>query len=147
MTQPVSERWPALFADAESMAERYQDRGWEPTVLDPEQCGIDDTEPPGLRVTVPADDHEVVDEAVKTGPFDTSHVYRATDEETGQFLVAVEARTQERAVVVPVAVAPEDLETLETRVAGTGSMHTHVDSAGGEERVTFSHDDPSLFFD
>lgn len=139
--------WPDLAADARGLGRRYEEADWRSLLLEPTSCGIDTGERPGVVATVPAGPYESVDDAVGTGPFGTSHVLWTETGGHRQYLIAVEARTQELVVVVPVVLARDAVSSLRERVAEMGSIHTHIEPPAGDRRVTVSHADPSLFFD
>jgi hypothetical protein len=58
----------------------------------------------------------------------------------------VEAADDEVAVVVPTFFDSEAAAPLATRAREAGRTYTHVRPPADDSRVTFTHDDPELFF-
>jgi hypothetical protein len=96
-------------------------------------------------VVAPGEEFESLEVLVERATFDTSHVYHAEEGST-RFLVVVEGTTDggHVAVVVPAFLAAGPTELTE-RATDEDVMYTHVRPPSNELRVTFTHDDPSLF--
>lgn len=139
-------RWRELLEDAEAVATRYREDGRETLLLSPGDVAPLAGDPYGLDVLVPAEEFETLEALVETVTFDASSVYR--DDEAGvRFLiVAVEAADGDVAVVVPTYFDPADAANLRERALEEGTTYTHVRTQSADSRVTFSHDDPELFF-
>ena len=143
----VGERWQALLEDAETTAAEYAADGYETLVVHPGDVAPVTGEPYGLDVVAPGEEFESLEALVERATFDTSHVYRAEAGSTRFLVVVVEGTTDEGgvAVVVPAFLADEPPELAE-RATDEGVMYTHVRPPSDDSRVTFTHDDPSLFF-
>ena len=143
----VADRWQELLADADATAAEYREAGWETLVVTPGDVTPLDGDPFGLDVLAPGDEVEALEALVDDVTFDTSHVYRAEEGGVRFVIVAVEAGGDEVAVVVPAFFDLGAATGLEERAREEGVMYTHVRPLSDDARVTFTHDDPGLFFD
>lgn len=144
--QAVAERWEELLGDADEIAEEYVEDGWEALVVHAGDVTPRTGDPFGLDVLAPGDEFEALEELVEDVTFDTSHVYRREEGGARFLIVAVEAREDEVAVVVPAFLALADEGELRSTAIAEGVMYTHVRPLSDDARVTFTHDDPELFF-
>jgi hypothetical protein len=142
----VADRWQELLEDADAIAAEYRDDGWETLVVHPGDVTPVTGDPFGLDVLAPGDEFEALEALVETATFDTSHVYRAAEGGVRFFIVASEATDDETAVVAPAFLAAREEEELAAQATEEGVMYTHVRPLSDDSRVTFSHDDPGLFF-
>lgn len=142
----VADRWQELLADAEAAAADYRERGWETLVVTPGDVTPLDGDPFGLDVLAPGEEFEALEALVDDVTFDTSHVYRAEEGGVRFCIVTVEAGGDEVAVVVPAFFDVDEAATLEGRAREEGVTYTHVRPLADDARVTFTHDDPDLFF-
>ena len=96
----------------------------------------------------PGDEFEALEELVERATFDTSHVYYSNEGGTRLLVVVVEGTADDRdvAVVVPAFLAIDRTPELARQATDEGVMYTHVRPLSDDSRVTFAHDDPSLFF-
>lgn len=143
----VGERWQELLVDADGIAADYAAEGWETLVVPTGDVTPLSGDPFGLDVLAPGDVFEALEELVASASFDTSHVYHADEGRVRFLAVVVEASDDEVAVVVPAYVDLEAAEDLRERALAAGVTYTHVRPLSDDARVTFTHDDPSLFFD
>jgi hypothetical protein len=142
----VTDRWQELLEDADAIAAEYRDDGWETLVVHPGDVTPVTGDPFGLDVLAPGDEFETLEALVEAATFDTSHVYRTEEGGVRFFIVASEATAEETAVVVPAFLAAREETELAERATEAGVMYTHIRPLSDETRVTFSHDDPELFF-
>jgi hypothetical protein len=142
----VADRWQELLEDADAIAAEYREDGWETLVVHPGDVTPITGDPFGLDVLAPGDEFEALEALVETATFDTSHVYRAEEGGVRFFIIATEATAAETAVVVPAFLAAREESELAAKATDEGVMYTHVRPLSDETRVTFSHDDPGLFF-
>lgn len=142
----VADRWQELLADADATAAEYREADWETLVVTPGDVTPLDGDPFGLDVLAPGDEFEALEALVDDVTFDTSHVYRAEEGGVRFCIVAVEAGDDEVAVVVPAYFDLGDASALEERARSEGVVYTHVRPLSDDARVTFTHDDPELFF-
>ncbi|QLD89331.1 hypothetical protein HWV07_09940 [Natronomonas salina] len=142
----VADRWQELLVDADATAAEYREAGWEALVVRPGDVTPLDGDPFGLDVLAPAEEVETLEELVADVTFDTSHVLRAEEGGVRFCIVAVEAGEDEVAVVVPVFYDVDEAASLAERAREEGVTYTHVRPPSDDARVTFTHDDPSLFF-
>jgi len=142
----VADRWEELLDDARATAAEYRDAGWEPLLVHTGDVTPLADDRFGLDVLAPDDEYDALEAFVDGVTFDTTRVFRATEKGVRFLLVVVEAGSVERAVLVPAYLAHADVTPLRERAAQEGVVHTHVRPLSGGTRVTFTHDDPSLFF-
>jgi hypothetical protein len=144
----VEERWRELLADAETTAAEYAADGFEPFLLHPGDVTPVTGDPYGLDVLAPGDQVEPLRDLVRRGTFDTSHVYATENCGTRVFLIVVEGDADGGAVavVVPAFLVIDRTPQLARQATDEGVMYTHVRPPSDDRRVTFSHEDPSLFF-
>jgi hypothetical protein len=108
--------------------------------------------PFGLDVLAPGEEFEALETLTETATFDTSHVYRTDDGAARLLVVVVEGTLPESAdgddvaVVVPAFLSLDRAGPLQQRAREEGVMYTHVRPLSDDARVTFTHDDPALFF-
>jgi len=143
----VEARWRELLEDAETVAAEYAADGHETLVVRPGEVAPVTGDPYGLDVVAPGEEFDRLEALVERATFDTSHVYRTEAESTRFLVVAVEGTTDggDVAVVVPAFLADGSTELAE-RATDEDVMYTHVRPPSDDSRVTFTHDDPSLFF-
>lgn len=135
--------------DAEATAAEYNENGFRTLLIHTgDATPLTDT-PFGLDVLAPGDEFEALEELVEEVTFDTSHVYR-TEEAGARFLIVVVEGTDadggDVAVIVPSYLDIASSEPLEERATEAGVMYTHVRPLSDDSRVTFTHEDPDLFF-
>jgi len=142
----VSEHWNALMADAEATAEEYEEDGWETVLVHTGDVTPLSGDPFGLDVLAPGDEFETLEEIAGNVTFDTAHVYRNEAGDARFFVIVVEASGDDVAVVVPAFLSISQSDALEETATDEGVMYIHVRPLSDDARVTFSHDDPALFF-
>lgn len=150
----VEDRWRSLLADAEAIAEEYEADGTDTVVVHPGDVTPLDGTPFGFDVLAPRDEFDALEALAADATFDTSHVYRAETDAARVFVVVVEGALEaadggdatDVAVVVPAFLSLERAPSLESRARREGVMYTHVRPVSDDARVTFTHDDPDLFF-
>lgn len=142
----VLDVWERVVDDMEATAAEYREAGWEALVVRPGDVTPLDGDPFGLDVLAPTEEVETLEELVADVTFDTSHVLRAEEGGVRFCIVAVEAGEDEVAVVVPVFYDVDEAAPLAERAREEGVTYTHVRPPSDDARVTFTHDDPSLFF-
>jgi hypothetical protein len=145
----VAEGWQELIDDAEAMAAEYNEQGCRTLVVHSGDVTPLTEVPFGLDVLAPDDEFEALESLVDEATFDTSHVYR-NEEGGARFLIVVvegtDADGEAVAVVVPAFLDIAESDSLEERATDAGVMYTHVRPLSDDSRVTFTHEDPSLFF-
>lgn len=144
--QAVADRWETLLADAAATAAEYREEGWDVLVVHPGDVTPLTDDPFGLDVLAPSDEFETLEELVEHLAFDRTTVYSMEDGDARFYIVVPESRAQERAVVIPAFLSLGELPDLRQVAADAGLMYTHVRPPSSDVRVTFQHDDPSLFF-
>ncbi|WP_246022907.1 DUF7529 family protein [Halosimplex halophilum] len=140
----VREHWEDLIGDMEATAAEFEDAGWETLQLHPGDVTAVTGDRWGFDVLVPDDEFERLREWVDAGDFDEHDVYRV---ESGIHfaLVVLKDEGGERAVCCPLYYDDAAVEGLGEVAAGEGRVYTHVRNLA-EEYVTFSHEEPELFF-
>lgn len=148
------DRLRELLADVDAMAAEHREADRETVVVPPSDVSVLEGTPFGLEVVTPREAYEAFEPVVEAATLDTCHVYR-TDGEEGRLLVLLHEGTlppredadgpAEISVFVP-AYLPLPADALEARASAEGVMYAHVRPPGDDARVTFTHEDPSLFF-
>lgn len=142
----VAERWRELLDDVETLADEYREAGWETLAVSTGDVTPRTGEPFGLDVVAPPEEFDTLRDIVEDATFDTSHVYRDEESDVRFFIVVQEASGDDVAVLVPAFCALDETDELLSTVRREETMYTHVRTLSGDERVTFVHDDPDLFF-
>lgn len=145
----VADRWEDLLSDARATAAEYREEGWDSLLVhtgDVTPLAGDDGDRFGLDVLAPDDEYARLEALAAGASFDTTRVFRATERGVRFLLVVVEATDDRTAVLVPAYLVHAEATPLRERAADEGVLYTHVRPLSDETRVTFTHDDPSLFF-
>lgn len=135
--------------DAEATAAEYDEKGYRTLLVHTGDVTPLTNVPFGLDVLAPGDEFEALESLVEEASFDTSHVYRNEEGGARFFIVVVEGTDADGegvAVVVPAFLDIDGSDPLEERATDAGVMYTHVRPLSDDSRVTFTHEDPSLFF-
>jgi len=151
----LADRLGEVLADIQRMAVEHRDDGRETVVVPASDAGVLEGTPFGLEVVTPAERFEALEDIVDAATLDRSHVYRTEADDARLVVVLLEGRLPAAAdgsdapddlsVFVP-GVVPLPAESLAARARQAGVMYTHVRPPSDESRVTFTHDDPELFF-
>ncbi|GAB3667756.1 DUF7529 family protein [Halopiger thermotolerans] len=152
-------RWTELLEDAAGIAAEYGDDGWDTIVLEPvavDAVSSGGDERGALEVVVSETEYGLLEALVERDDVtvDEAEVYyRPSEGDERRFALAVERDTASRiAVCLPLTYRLTEAETnavFETALA-EDELLVHVrsrDGADADERVTFSHDDPTLFLE
>lgn len=142
----VADRWEALLEDSQATAAEYRDQSWDVLVIHPGDVTPLTDDPFGLDVLVPSSEFEALQDLVENLSFDRTTVYSAEEGDARLYIVVPEAHADEQAVVIPAFLSLAELPGLEQVARNEGVMYTHVRTPSADVRVTFRHDDPSLFF-
>jgi hypothetical protein len=140
-------RWDDVLADMAATAAEYREDGWTVHECHPGDVAALDGDDPALDVVLPGDEFETVRRvAVEEGrAFEDCEVFRALDGSL-VFLVVVERdATTETAVVYPAYYDAAAEEEFVQEARDVATLPTHLRGLDPEDRVTFTHDDPSLF--
>lgn len=148
-TGVVSDRWPELVAEAESILEEYEVRGWETLLVHPgDVTPVSERERCGLDLLVPGNEYEPLVEWVEERgvEFPTSEVYSRQERGVVLLVVAVLDPDAEVAVAFPAYYDREDgaTDAMFDRATEEGALGTYLRRLDGET-VVFSHEDPSIF--
>lgn len=142
----VADRWEDLLGDAQATAAEYRKKGWDVLALHPGDVTPLTDDPFGLDVLAPSNEFDDLQDLVEDLTFDRTTVYNAEDGDARFYIVVAEARADEQAVVIPAFLSLAELPGLRQVAEDAGVMYTHVRPLSADVRVTFRHDDPSLFF-
>lgn len=143
----LASRWETLLDEAEAVASEYREDGWDALLVHTGDVTALTTDPFGLDVLAPGDEFEALEERVAGSVFDRSHVYSAEEGDSLFLVIVAEASEAELAVVIPAFLTHQDVLELEGVAVERGEMQTHVRPLSDDARVTFTHDDPALFFE
>lgn len=140
----ASEYWDRMLEDVSASAEEHRRAGYRTVVLHPEASGTVDRGEPGIAAVVPQEEFEDLDGVVSVREVDGYEVLRG--EVPGRVHVLVQFYTADgdAVVLLPTAVDRDALTALAGAVGET--FYLHVTPPGDDETVTFTLDDPSLFF-
>lgn len=142
----MADRWDDVLADASATAAEYREDGWDVLELHPGDVTplTDDTA--GFDVLAPDNEFADLREVVEGLDFDRTSVYHAEDGGVRFYVIVPEATADKQAVVVPSFLVLTEEPALEKRAEAEGALVTRVRTLADDERVTFRHDDPPLFF-
>ena len=140
--------WENVIDDMEVTAEEYEDDGWGTIQLHPGDVTplwLDEDGEFGLDVLVPDNEYEEVEELMDGDvSFDAFEFYRALADGLVLGVVVMEDHDTETAVCYPVYYDIQGAEEMLDDATDAGKMNTFVRTLS-EDRIQFTHDDPSLF--
>jgi hypothetical protein len=140
----AGEYWDRMLEDVAASADEHRRAGYRTVVLDPEASGTVDREEPGLAVVVPPAEFAELDGVVSVREVDEYEVLRGETPRQIHVLVQFYTADGDAAVLLPAAVDRDALTALREAVGDT--FYLHVTPPEDDETVTFTLDDPSLFF-
>lgn len=139
--------WEAVVADMEATASEYREAGWDALALRPgDVTALDGPDRYGFDVLVPDDEYDRLEGFVADAEFDAYEVFRAADAGRVFALAAVTATGAERAVLYPVFFDPTETDDLRAHASAAGEIDTRVRPLADDRGVTFTCEEPSLFF-
>ncbi|MFH5797303.1 hypothetical protein [Haladaptatus sp. CMAA 1911] len=140
--------WESVIADMEATTAEYDDEGWDTVELHPGDVTpiwTDEDGEFGLDVLVPDNEFEDLEELMDGGvSFDAFEAYRALADGLVFAVIAMEDRGSETAVLYPVYYDVQGAEEMLSDAVEAGKMYSFIRTLG-EDRIRFTHDDPSLF--
>ncbi|PSP99202.1 hypothetical protein BRC89_05300 [Halobacteriales archaeon QS_4_70_19] len=136
--------WKQLVLEMEESASRHGKSGWDTLTLHPTASGVVDDPESGIGVVVDREEFEGLDALVSRRQVNEYEVLRADLPDEIQVLVILYTADAEAAVFLPAAVDADRLDDLREQV--DEKLFTHVTPEDDDETVSFTHDDPSLFF-
>lgn len=144
-------RWEAAVDEQAAMASSYRERGWQAFELHPGdvsiRAGTGDDDRFGFDVVVPGAEFDDLRAIVEDGvTFDSYELYGDVESSMAVVVVAMESAADEVAVVYPLYYTHRTLEGVRDRVDEEGALYTHVRPLDRHAVVTFTHEEPSLFF-
>jgi hypothetical protein len=140
----TEDHWKQLVMEMETSAGEHRNAGWETVVLHPEASGVLDDGEPGLAVVVPREEFDELDRAASSHEIDEYEVLRADFADEIHVLTILYTADAEVAIFLPAALDADRLDGLRAVVDGT--FYSHVTPPDDDATVSFTHDDPSLFF-
>lgn len=147
----LSNHWEDILADMEATAAEYREGGWEAMELHPGDVTAiapdDEDDTFGLDVLVPGDEFDDLEARVEGGAaFGSYQVYRGEGSGLVLLLVVMEDEADELAVLFPAYFDPSQASEMRKAALSSGKMYSHVRPLDRRNVVTFTHDDPALFF-
>ncbi|WP_049926334.1 DUF7529 family protein [Halopiger goleimassiliensis] len=145
--------WDDLLADATAIADSYREEGWDVVVPAPESVSpLADDDRRGFEVLVDDETYDLLASLVDgdVSIDDAEVYYRPADGGDRRFALAVERDTDtETAVCLPLTYSMAAARPVLEAALLEEELPVYVGAAadGSEERLTFSHDDPSLFLE
>lgn len=139
----VADHWTELLDDARATAAEYRDRGWDVLLVHTADATVVEE---GLDVLAPDNEYDELAALAEQVAFDNSRVFSNTAGGVRFLLIVVEATDEKEAVAVPAYFAVAEEPELREQAKADGELHTQIRALGSESQVTFTHDDPALFF-
>jgi len=140
--------WESVIADMEATTAEYDDEGWDTVELHPGDVTplwMDEDGEFGLDVLVPDNEFEDLEDLMDGGvSFDAFEAYRALADGLVFAVIVMEDHGSETAVLYPVYYDVQGSEEMLSDAAEAGKMYSFIRTLG-EDRIRFTHDDPSLF--
>lgn len=144
----ISEHWQELIDDADATAAEYEENGYETCTVHPGDVTPITGDPFGIDVLAPGNEFEAIQTIAAEAHFHSYHVYHM--EKSGvRFLVLVVEGTRngdDVAVLIPLYLVLDEIAELEQQAKDDGVIYTHVRPLSDDTRVSFTHEDPELFF-
>lgn len=139
--------WQELLDDTEATATAYEDEGWDVCTVTPgDVTPLYDTEKPlGLSVLVPNPEFDRVEELVENGTFTNVEVYRNTVGSFVCLLVVERDVTSETAILIPVYYNFVTESAFVEAVGERGELPIHLRALDTDSKITFGHENYSLF--
>lgn len=147
----LANHWDDMIADMEATAAEYREQGWDVLELHPGDvtalAPTEDRERFGLDVLVPGNEFDELQTLVEAGTsFDSYKVYRGEGSGLVLLLVVMEDSEREQTVVFPAYYNPAQSTDMQQAAHDAGTMYSHVRPLDERAIVTFTHDEPALFF-
>lgn len=140
---PLHQSMTAADEEEETLedAEPLDGEPSEDTAADPSEERL------GFDILVPDDEFELLESTVD-GSFEaTSYETYHADRGEASFVLIVERNEQEeQAIFVPIHYSPSNAQLLRERSGERGVIHLYLRPLSRRRVVTFSHDEPALFF-
>lgn len=145
----AAEFWDEMVSDMEVTAEEYESEGWETLQLHPGDVTplVPDSDDQrfGLDVLVPDDEFAEVEELLAGDvAFDSYEAFRAMADGLVLFVVAMEDRDAEVAVLYPAYYDVQNAQAMLKAAQSAGEMHTYVRTLTNEQ-IEFTHEEPANF--
>lgn len=144
-------RWEEIVDEQASMAEAYREEGWEAIELHPGdvsiRTGTDEDDRFGFDVVVPGSEFEELKEAIEAGAaFEAYELFGDIESGMAVVLAAMEASVDQLAVLYPLYYKQGRLAEIKDQIDEASALYTHVRPLNQRTIVTFTHDNPALFF-
>lgn len=145
----AAEFWDDIISDMEATADEYEAEGWDTLQLHPGDVTAlvpDETDNRfGIDVLVPDDEFGELEALIEGGvAFDAYEAFRAMADGLVLFVVAMEDRDREVAVLYPAYYDAQNAQGMLTAAENAGEMRTYVRTLT-EEQIEFTHDQPQNF--
>jgi hypothetical protein len=145
----AAEYWDEMIADMEATAEEYEADGWETVQLHPgdvtPRVPDEDSDLFGLDVLVPDNEFGAVEDLLAGDvAFDSYEAFRALADGLVLFVVAMEDRDEEVAVLYPAYYDAQDAQGMLAAAKQAGEMRTYLRTLQ-KDRIEFTHEEPANF--
>jgi hypothetical protein len=145
----AAEYWDDIVSDMEATAEEYEADGWDTLQLHPgdvtAMVPTEDDNRFGIDVLVPDDEFDDLETLLEGDvSFDAYEAFRATADGLVLFVVAMEDREREVAVLYPAYYDAKNAQGMLTAAENAGEMRTYVRTLTND-RIEFTHDEPQNF--
>jgi hypothetical protein len=145
----AAEYWDDIMADMEATAAEYEAEGWDTVQLHPGDVTAlvpgEDDQRFGIDVLVPDDEFAEVEALLESGvTFDAYEAFRAMADALVLFVVAMEDREQEVAVLYPAYYDAKNAQAMLKAAQDAGEMRSYVRTLS-QEQIEFTHEEPANF--
>lgn len=145
----AAEFWDDIVSDMEATAAEYEEGGWDTLQLHPGDVTalVPDEDDPkfGVDVLVPDDEFAEVEQRLDGGvSFDAYEAFRAMADGLVLFVVAMEDRENEVAVLYPAYYDAQNAQPMLQAAQTAGEMRTYLRTLTNEQ-IEFTHDEPANF--
>jgi hypothetical protein len=145
----AAEFWDDIVSDMDATADEYAADGWDTLQLHPGDVTAlvpgEDDDRFGIDVLVPDDEFGELETLLEgDSSFDAYEAFRAMADGLVLFVVAMEDREQEVAVLYPAYYDAKNAQGMLTAAENAGEMRTYVRTLTND-RIEFTHDEPQNF--
>lgn len=145
----LGEYWPEFYQEIESLAERYRDDGWKVVEVHPGDVvplAPGEHDRWGLDVVVPDDELATVQDVVTESSPEQLELFRSTRGELVFQLIVAKDPDEQCVVLIPTYYAESYIAALRAAAFDRGVVHIHLRPLRQSPVITFSHDEPAVFF-
>ena len=136
--------WEEVINDMEVTADEYREAGWDIVELHPGDVVVLDNG--GFDILVPDDEFDQLTGIVDSATLDDTKIFHAEDDGIAFVLTVVLDPEREVGVCCPLYYDLQNVDDLRKQADREDQVAMSVRTLSNDRSVTFSHDDPDLFF-